>query len=132
MTRANAGAFEVSLPLHELSKTFQDALFATETMGFQYIWIDSLCIIPDDLDDWKHEAQVMHNVYRNCACMVSASAFAHGAEGFILNKRRIDPSPLLIHSSDGFSVTYAALQTLHADCLYQESDADGKFTVTIV
>jgi hypothetical protein len=99
MTRANASTFEISLPVKELSRTFQDAFFATVTMGFQYIWIDCLCIIQDDLEDWKHEAQLMHDVYRNCTCMVSASSFADGREGFILHERRIDLTPLLIESS---------------------------------
>jgi hypothetical protein len=28
-----------------LSKTFQDAIALTRALGFQYIWIDSLCIV---------------------------------------------------------------------------------------
>src|SRR4051812_5473952 len=39
-TRANISSFEVSLPIRSLSKTFQDAIFATTNLGFQYIWID--------------------------------------------------------------------------------------------
>ena len=36
----------------DLSKTFQDAICLTRTLGFRYIWIDSLCIIQDDARDW--------------------------------------------------------------------------------
>ena len=31
-------------------------------MGLNYIWIDSLCIIQDDHDDWLAEAESMSNI----------------------------------------------------------------------
>lgn len=32
----------------DLPKTFQDAIIVTSKLGFEYIWIDSLCIVQDD------------------------------------------------------------------------------------
>lgn len=102
-TRANLNSFESSLPIDKLSKTFQDAFLATINLGFQYIWIDSLCIVQDDLDDWKRESARMYEVYKRASCNVSASGFADGKQGFMLTERRIDPCPLLVsllnHSS---------------------------------
>jgi len=34
-------------------------------LGFQYIWIDSLCIVQDDPEDWKQESLSMYGVYKN-------------------------------------------------------------------
>jgi hypothetical protein len=95
-TRANLSSFETALPASSLSRTFQDALFATVNLGFQYIWIDSLCIVQDDPKDWEKEALLMHDVYRNSSCNISASGFSNGAEGFILDERRINPAPMAV------------------------------------
>lgn len=41
------------IPWSELSKTFQDAINVTRSLGYLYIWIDSLCIVQDDKNDWE-------------------------------------------------------------------------------
>lgn len=92
--------FEKSLPIQSLPKAFQDALFATTRLGFQYIWIDSLCIVQDDQDDWKREPAVMHNVYKNAVCNIVAPGFHDGDDGFVLNQRRLDPTPLPLGPSN--------------------------------
>jgi hypothetical protein len=52
--------FQISL----LSKTFQDAIAVTRALGYEFIWIDSLCIIQDSKDDWNLEAPQMQSIYR--------------------------------------------------------------------
>jgi hypothetical protein len=83
-TRLNIPDFEQSLPVDQLSRTFQDALLVTIELGFEYIWIDSLCIVQDDIGDWTREASLMGRVYKNASCNISASDFATGEEGFLL------------------------------------------------
>lgn len=39
------------LPYDSLCKTFQDAFDMAYEFGFEYIWIDSLCIVQDDEND---------------------------------------------------------------------------------
>jgi hypothetical protein len=92
-TRTNLSSFELSIPVNSLSRTFQDALFATVKLGFQYIWIDSLCILQDDPEDWKQESRSMYRVYKNSSCNISASGFPDGVKGFLPTKRHIDPVP---------------------------------------
>jgi len=36
----------------------------------------------------------MHEIYKNARCNISASGFADGQDGFILDKRRVDPTPV--------------------------------------
>ena len=93
-TRANISLFEANLPIQRLSRTFQDALFATISLGFQYIWIDSLCIVQDDEDDWRRESVVMHHVYKNTVCNILASRSTDEDSGFISDHRLLDPTPL--------------------------------------
>jgi hypothetical protein len=60
--------------LSQLPRTFQDAVNVTHRLGFRYLWIDSLCIIQDDEDDWTKEAARMCSVYQNAALVLGASA----------------------------------------------------------
>lgn len=46
----------------------------TAGLGMKYIWIDSLCIVQDDADDWKREATKMASYYENAWLMIAASS----------------------------------------------------------
>ncbi len=53
----------MSIPMATLPKTFRDAVAVTRALDIRYIWIDSLCIVQDDLQDWEQEAAKMASVY---------------------------------------------------------------------
>ena len=46
----------------------------TVSLGFQYIWIDALCIIQDSQLDWLKEGGFMADIYTNSSCTLSATA----------------------------------------------------------
>lgn len=48
------------LPVDHLPRTFLDAIRVTRSLGFQYLWIDSLCTLQDSNDDWVFESSRMH------------------------------------------------------------------------
>ncbi|KAH7370060.1 hypothetical protein BKA65DRAFT_386907, partial [Rhexocercosporidium sp. MPI-PUGE-AT-0058] len=48
------------IPSITLPATFRDAVVITRLLGVKYLWIDSLCIIQDQLSDWEHESAKMH------------------------------------------------------------------------
>lgn len=48
---------EENIPWSELPKTFRDAICITRSLGLRYFWIDSLCIVRDDLSDWETESK---------------------------------------------------------------------------
>jgi hypothetical protein len=68
-------AFRDSIDYSTLPKTFQDALSTTSALGYEYLFIDSLCILQDSLDDWNTEAARMGDVYASAVLTISA---AHG------------------------------------------------------
>ncbi|KAH6644450.1 heterokaryon incompatibility protein-domain-containing protein [Boeremia exigua] len=70
-----------SIKLDASSKTFSDAAQVCRDLGFQYLWIDSLCIVQDDGEDWATEAGKMSHVYRNAALTISAEGAADAREG---------------------------------------------------
>ncbi|KAI0024562.1 hypothetical protein F4780DRAFT_607842 [Xylariomycetidae sp. FL0641] len=53
----------------------------TVELRFRYLWIDSLCIIQDDVEDWKEQSSVMGSVYKNAVCNIAATWTADVSEG---------------------------------------------------
>jgi hypothetical protein len=80
-----------AISMSSLPKTFQDAVEVTRAIGLRYLWIDSLCIIQDDRDDWFRESQEMGLVYQYARITIAASHAHDGTEGLFL--RRPDPPP---------------------------------------
>jgi hypothetical protein len=48
------------MPLDEMAKTFTDLFWLANRLGISYVWIDALCILQDDKDDWKRESSTMY------------------------------------------------------------------------
>lgn len=59
------------IPLSTLPPTFHDAVAFTRRLGYRYIWIDSLCIVQDDPNDWEQEAAKIGLYYENSALTLS-------------------------------------------------------------
>lgn len=77
--QANYAKHRARIEWEQLSKTFQDAIHTTRKLGYRYIWIDSLCIIQDDGEDWAREAATMCDVYQ-CAVLTIAATHAPGGD----------------------------------------------------
>lgn len=65
--------FEISEKDICSNKNFSEAITMARDLGIRYIWIDSVCIIQNDTDDWEAEAKLMHKVYRNSYCNLAAA-----------------------------------------------------------
>lgn len=77
-TRENLDEMLRRIPFESLTKTFQDAIKITRQLGFQYLWIDTLCILQGDVDDWMSEAAAMGSIYASCSLNIVASASPEG------------------------------------------------------
>lgn len=87
LTTLKKGEFEKGLKLKFLPKIFQDAiLLATRLHRVGYIWIDSMCIIQDDANDWLQESALMHKVYRESFLNISATAAENGDKGLYCHR----------------------------------------------
>jgi heterokaryon incompatibility protein (HET) len=71
------------LPMGQLPQTILDAFYATKRLGFRYIWIDSLCIIQDDIDDKLQEISNMATIYKESILTISAATAKRVEEGFL-------------------------------------------------
>ena len=86
-TTANFQDRQSKIAFDSLPATFQDAAVVTRNLGFQYLWIDSLCILQDDYEDWAHEASRMHEYYRDSTLTIAADCAAGDEEGFLHRDR---------------------------------------------
>ncbi|KAH7395597.1 heterokaryon incompatibility protein-domain-containing protein, partial [Cadophora sp. MPI-SDFR-AT-0126] len=77
-----------------LPATFLDAVKITRMLGIKYLWIDSLCIIQDQLSDWEHESAKMHEYYRNSYVTIAALDSKNSFAG-ILHQREVRSIQLL-------------------------------------
>ncbi|KAK9772239.1 putative Heterokaryon incompatibility domain-containing protein [Seiridium cardinale] len=73
----------VGIPWAEIcsNKNFMQAIEVARHLGIRYIWIDSLCIIQHNSDDWEEEAPMMRDIYRNSFCNIAASDSADSKGG---------------------------------------------------
>lgn len=72
----NRGISEETMP-----PTFRDSIFLTRKLGFRYLWIDALCIIQDDNDDWAKEAARMCDVYERASLVLEAYSTSSSETG---------------------------------------------------
>ncbi|XDG08864.1 hypothetical protein ABKA04_008479 [Annulohypoxylon sp. FPYF3050] len=80
-----------AIPFAKLPRTFQDAVIITRQLGFQYLWIDSLCIVQDSELDWSSEAMIMGEIYANSTCTIAALTARSSSEGCFVGHND-DPS----------------------------------------
>lgn len=81
LTTQTLAQFKVKLPPLDHVKTFQDAVHVARLLGISYLWIDSLCILQDSQDDWRHEAALMGEVYKHALFNISATVATDDSGG---------------------------------------------------
>lgn len=81
-----------SIEERSLSKTFQDAVQITRGLNYRYLWIDALCIVQDDPQDWRIEASKMGDIYEG-ASLTMAALSAYDGSGGLFTER--DPDRLV-------------------------------------
>jgi hypothetical protein len=83
LTKSNLGRLQKGITFWSLPQTYRDAVIVTVQLGYRYLWIDALCIIQDDPQDWLQESADMCTVYRNSCCTIFAHASRHDDDGFL-------------------------------------------------
>ena len=96
-----------------LPKTFQDAIFIARKLKVHYVWIDSVCIIQDDDEDWKREATTMGLVYERAYLTISASDSPGDHAGFLIPNPEVYPEVKFPFRSDGQSLDSVYLCSMY-------------------
>lgn len=87
------------LPFDMLPATLRDAIVVTRELGCRYLWIDAICIVQDDVEDWSREAAKMQSIYANAVVTLSALASDSATGGLFRPRgpRLTSPVQLSLH-----------------------------------
>ncbi|KAE9366929.1 HET-domain-containing protein [Stipitochalara longipes BDJ] len=70
----------------DLPTTFRDAVSLTRSLKVRYLWIDSVCIIQDDREDWRIESSRMCDIYSNAYLTIAATSASDDSQGFLRHR----------------------------------------------
>lgn len=72
----------VGIKVSTLPGVIRDAIRLCQSLGIPHLWVDALCIVQDDWEDWHHEAAEMAAIYGRSALTISAPQNTHCDESF--------------------------------------------------
>ncbi|KAI1124832.1 heterokaryon incompatibility protein-domain-containing protein, partial [Nemania abortiva] len=69
--------------MDELPQSFQDAVVITHALGIRYLWIDCLCIIQDDQEDWLQQSGLMGHIFSNSTVTIAGHVAEDSTQGLL-------------------------------------------------
>lgn len=107
-----------------LPKSLQDGIILTRFLGLQYIWIDCLCIVQDDEDDWHREAGRMGDIYSKSYLTIAAARSADSQDGFLAPRETKMTNLISLEDAEGpFQLGFR---------VYNVSAAPGSFETVVM
>lgn len=85
-TKSTLGNHQDGLDISRLPKTLHDAVVICSALGIQYVWIDALCIVQDDVSEWTMEAAKMSTVYSMAKVTIIAASSTSCNSGIIVDR----------------------------------------------
>ncbi|KAI1844737.1 hypothetical protein JX266_009193 [Neoarthrinium moseri] len=92
--------FQRDVPITKLSQNFRDAALITAHLGYQYLWIDSLCIIQDSPEDKAREIPKMAEIYGNAILTIAALGAKDSSGGCFVTRNPLALVPALLRDGD--------------------------------
>jgi hypothetical protein len=80
-TSKTIGDRKACIAWRDLPITFQHATSFAARLKIRYLWIDSLCIVQDDEEDWSVQASKMPSIYENAYVTLAAIASSSSTGG---------------------------------------------------
>jgi len=77
-------------------QALKDAFIATRDLGFRFLWINTICIVQDDEDDWNREVLQMQSIYANAAITLSDLRSENPHQGLFQSRQPLLISPVQI------------------------------------
>ncbi|KAL1876561.1 hypothetical protein Daus18300_002805 [Diaporthe australafricana] len=77
------------------ARTHREAFVVARALGIKYVWIDALCILQGNAEDWEAESKKMGQVYNNAYVTVLAGSSADSRAGFLADRSSpVKPFPM--------------------------------------
>jgi hypothetical protein len=83
LLQANLFTLQQRIDYTTLPATFCNAIEVVRELGIYYLWIDSLCIVQDDKNDWELEAARMGMVYGRAFVVLCAASSPNPQTSFL-------------------------------------------------
>jgi hypothetical protein len=112
-TRETYQRNKTEIPWSSLPQTFRDAISITKLLGKDLLWIDSICIIQDDEEDWRAEAAKMYTVYEGSFLTLMATMAKDGRGGLLRSESPCAPTRIDHASWPGHGIFLHEQQTMH-------------------
>jgi hypothetical protein len=119
LSSTNLASYQANIPVNELSSTICQAIEVTRGLALQYLWVDSMCIVQDDADDWARESATMSKVYGLSTCTIAAANSSSIRNGcftrrnqYLVRPCRV-PNPFKTDSKYSFHIMSQYLNQIH-------------------
>ena len=110
-TKSNVALRYKEFQYRELPQTLQDAILVTRMLGLDYLWIDAVCIVQDDRDEWASEAAKMGDIYSMAHVVLAATAANSATEGFLRPRDRLQKITSLVDPENLFTINARVVDT---------------------
>lgn len=110
-TKSSLNRLTTGFSLSDVPRTFQDAILVAKALEVNYLWIDSLCIVQDDHEEWIEQSAKMGSIYHKAAFTIAAHSPGQCHEGFLW--RYQVPSALRINPQHGGPEFFVSIPELH-------------------
>lgn len=85
-TSENLFARGKGLDAGNLPETIRDAVTICKFLKLSYLWVDSLCIVQDNAEDWRLEASIMNHIYGNALITLIGVSSQNANEGLLYSR----------------------------------------------
>jgi len=80
------GDYEKHIPVEKLPQTIKNAFCLTKAIGLHYLWVDAICIVQGNKQEWGEESQKMGHIYSNAKIVLSATRSGNVKEGMFTQR----------------------------------------------
>ncbi|KAM3424681.1 hypothetical protein BST61_g6668 [Cercospora zeina] len=108
LTTARRAELMQGLPASSFPVMFQDVVTIAKKLRLHQIWIDALCIVQDDLQDWELQATKMGDYYSYATLVLAAASVKSPQERLLRPRPGYYDSTVIDHFDHPFPTTLCA------------------------
>jgi heterokaryon incompatibility protein (HET) len=90
-------------------------------LGIEYLWIEALCIVQDDKEDWTEQCPKMAQIYQS-AYITIAGASSMGCQESFLAAPRQSPIVIETETADGYPSSVYIRRRIRGGINYNEKE----------
>jgi hypothetical protein len=106
-TKETYGSYENNIPWISLPLLFRNTIEICRMLEVRYLWIDKLCIIQHDNDDWAREGSRMAQIFEGSFLTIGATMSKDDSKSLFFREEKHDQSSknYTVRMEDGTSYT---------------------------